>query len=142
MTIAPGPGVTKVPVAALQVDSWPDAGVDPATFVNWTTGFLTARYVRSRVTISPVGAVPVLSAFTPTADKQAKTDSGTATATIGGTFVAFNLSFHKPPFVMPVPIGAGLTASATGVTALGFTLQIFSGTTDVGGSVNWRAQGI
>lgn len=140
-----GPGVSGTPNTGFSLDYWLTGETDPNTYQAWTSGAAQMRYLKGRVTETP-GTVPAyISVFTVQVDDSAATqlDGSNLTVAAGGTAITFATPFHAPPQVTPTYIGSGaLFATATNITTTGCTIHVYNTTgADVGGTVNWTAQG-
>ena len=115
----------------------------------WSVGTVTARYARFRLLQDNSAGACVVTGFVPTADVSTKTDIGTGTAwaspvtvASGGTAITFSQPFHVIPNVQTTAMGVGMTgATAINVTTTGCTLHGWTGSTDSGGAVSWKATG-
>lgn len=140
-----GPGQSGTPGLGLAVDTWLSAGSDLGVFTPWVLGTILMRFLKARLTLNGIvaGAVSYVTSFIPTIDKAPvieHADSVVIGAT--GTAITFPTPFHVIPNVQVTPISAGVTsASATSVTTTGFTAHVFNGGTEVGGTINWVANG-
>lgn len=139
------PGQTGTPTIGYAIDVW-STGSDPAVFAPWTIGTLSLRYLRSEIAITGVanGSIPIITDFTPVIDSApvVEQSNGNVTVAAGGTPIMFPTPFHFPPIVDPTATGVGMTsASAVNITATGFDLHGWTGSTDTGGTASWQAQG-
>ena len=139
------PGQTGTPTIGYAIDTW-STGSDPNTFAPWTIGTLSLRYLRSEIEITSVanGSIPIVTDFTPVIDSApvVEQSNGNVTVAAGGTHITFPTPFHFAPLVTPVATGSGMTsASAVNITATGFDLHGWTGSTDTGGSTSWQAEG-
>jgi len=133
----------------LSIDTWLTGGSDPNTYINWSIGFVTMRYLNARVTYSGItaGNVSYITDFTPSIDDAPQIEnnsSGPAVIAPGGTAVTFATPYHSLPNVVCTAIttGTALTASAAGISSTGFTAHVWNSSgSDVGGSINWQATG-
>ena len=118
-------------------------------FQPWTVGTVTARYICAQLSQTNGAGAAVITGFTLNADVPSKSDTGSGTATAspvavtaGGTAITFTQPFHFPPNVQTSPLGAGMTgASAVNVTTTGCTLHGWTGSSDIGGPISWKATG-
>jgi len=115
----------------------------------WSVGTVTARYAKFRLLQDNSDGACVVTGFIPTADVSSKTDTGAGTASAspvtvasGGTAITFSQPFHAIPNVQTTAMGVGMTgATAVNITTTGCTLHGWTGSTDSGGSVSWKASG-
>jgi Putative phage tail protein len=143
-----GPGGAGNVNTSLGLD-WSVDGVHWAgVYQPWTVGTAMARYIKAQLSQDNSAGACVITGFTITADCPSKTDVGTGasaspvTVAAGGTVITFTQPFHFPPNVQTTAQGAGMTgASAINVTTTGCTLHGWTGGTDSGGPVSWKATG-
>lgn len=143
LVVANGRGVVGTVVYEMDVDYWLSAGSDTGVFALWVNGQLSARYVRSRVAMTP-GSVPgIVTDFTPFADKQVVTQNGTPiTVAAGGTVITFPTPYHSVPLVQCIPTGANV-GWVDNVTATTAKLHVGPDTThDNGGTAGWMSIGV
>lgn len=139
-----GPNGTGTPTVIFEKDSWLSAGADAGTFSTWTSGSLTARFVRMRIKETPGSSPAMISAFSPTIDKTPndQTSTGFIAVSAGGTPVNFPIPYHFLPSVVPAATGSNV-AWVTSVTTTSFILHVGPNiTTDTGGSASWHAFGV
>ena len=144
-----GPGSLGNVNTALAVD-WSSDGVTwQGAWKPWSVGTVIARYAKFRLIQTNDAGACVVTGFAPTADVSSKTDIGAGAAfaspltiAVGGTAITFTQPFHVAPNVQVTPMGTGMTgASAINVTATGCTLHGWTGSSDMGGLVSWKATG-
>jgi Putative phage tail protein len=121
LTFSPGPGVTGSVNVDFQLDSWVNGGADPNSWQSWSAGSVSARYVRTRIVMTPGTSPGIVSAFTPTIDKQPSQQTwANLTVAAGGTAITFSPAYHSLPSVGVTPSGANVgwysDLSTTGVT--------------------------
>jgi hypothetical protein len=140
-----GPGESGQIDSLFEIDTWLTGEVDPATYVQWSVGFVTIRYIKARftLTITP-GSVPYITDFTPTGDRDPKIQDvvGVVIAP-GGTTVTFPLPYHFPPYVQAINAAASaLLVTVTSITETTFVCHMFNTSgSDVGGTINYRCTG-
>ena len=144
-----GPGAQGNVNVAMGLD-WSSDGIAwNGTFQPWTVGTVTARFFKARLTQTNEPGACVVTGFTVAADVSSKTDTGIGTpfaspaaVTAGGLAITFAQPFHLPPNVQTTALGAGMSsASAANVTTAGCTLHGWTGATDSGGLISWKATG-
>lgn len=142
-----GPGQSGG-AAALQyaIDTWLDGHTDPNTYTNWSTGYVDFRYLKGRLTYGGItaGNVSYVTLFTLLADVAPSVQqSGSLTASAGGTTLTFPNPYHTAPYVTATPVsGTALYASVTSVTRSDCVVHVWNSSgTDVGGVVNWNSNG-
>lgn len=127
------------------VDPNVSLSADAGPFTPWTIGDMngtTYQFMFANSTVA--GATPVFSNFTEVVDAEVMTVSASSVAiAANGTAITFSPRFHNVPVVQATVVGAtGLFATVTGVTATGCTIHVFNtSNVDVGGTVNWSAEG-
>ncbi len=140
-----GYGQTGAPAVGMLIDTWLSAGSDLGVFINWIIGFLTFRYLRSKLSYTGItaGNVSYISDFTPTIDNPSNVENSVATIAAGGTTVTFPQQFHAAPYVyVTVIAGASLYGEATAITPTQCVINVFNNAgTSVGGTVNYSATG-
>jgi hypothetical protein len=149
MTTVIGPGDTGPATAVFKIDTWKTGEVDPNTFTTWTVGFITMRYIRSRIELTiTADHVPYIQEFTPFVDATPLDASANGVVvTAPGTPVTFAVPFHDIPYVNTTAIDdTGLYATASDVSETGFTAHVWrpasgGGATAQNGVVNWTANG-
>ncbi|BAE50585.1 phage tail protein [Paramagnetospirillum magneticum] len=105
-------------------------------WTNWTSGTVTAAYVKARLIQDNSAGACVVTGFTPTLDVTPKSEVISAVVPAGGGAVVFAKSYHAPPLVNPGAVGAGVTgATATAVNRTGCIGHVWSNGTDVGGTI-------
>ncbi len=143
--VAPiGPGESGVSSPIFLIDFRLAAG-SYAGFNAFTSGQITARYIKTRAkVVTATGKASILS-FERTADIEERTEnaSGVVIAGSGGTAIIFTNQFSNAPSITVTPQGTGaLFAVISAITGTGFTIQVFNNSgTDVGGTVDWQAIG-
>lgn len=138
-----GPGVVSgFPNPTLEIDYHAGTGYDG--FEPWTIGDVTGRYFKEKLILKTADGVAYISSFKPTLDVVSHTEQATSVVVgSGGTAIVFANRFHFTPNIqITVQGGAGLTASFTGQSAIGFTAHVYDSTgAEVGGTINWTATG-
>src|SRR6185437_1056571 len=118
-TAALGRGQSGTLTPALAIDTWLDGASDPNSFVSWTVGELSFRFLRGEVSLAnTAGAVGYLSQFEIVADQTASVVDGQNNQIVsaGGTAITFDREFHTPPSVIVTVVGASaLFASASAI---------------------------
>lgn len=144
------PGQSGDPDLDFEIDAWLTGAADPASFEEWSTGYLTFRYLRGKLSYSPIaaGAVSYISDFVPSADIAPLIETGgTVVIAAGGTAVEFPQPFHEVPFINPSVIaGTGLYVTIDDPTPTGCTFHVWQQSltgpaADVGGTINYTASG-
>lgn len=114
-------------------------------FEDWTIGLIDARYLKYKATMTAANGVGYMSVFTPVADAEERTESGTVTVASGaGTAVTFGQVFHAVPKIAITPRSStALIGTYDGQTTAGFTAHLFT-TAGVGttGTADWQAVGV
>ncbi len=146
MSAAPGFGESGPADLSLAADTWLTGAGDPGVFVPWSIGYAPMRYLRAKLVYDGIaaGAVSYVTGFTPVIDTAPKIENaGAVTIAPGGTTVTFPTPFHTAPYVTATPVaGTALYATVAIVSATQCTIHVWNaGGADVGGSVNWTAQG-
>ena len=117
----------------------------PTAFEAWpTAGLADFRRLKARVKIDTSTGVASLTAFKPIADVADRTEKAEAvTIAVAGTTITYAERFHVIPNIQVSASGASAlfpVKSAEAVT--GFTVKVYdSGGVDVGGTVDWQANG-
>ncbi|MBI5135770.1 MAG: hypothetical protein HZA24_00375 [Nitrospirae bacterium] len=139
-----GTGVaTGVADPKLEIDHRLEAGAYDG-FTPWAVGQVTARFVKHRLVLDTARGRAKITGFLPTVDVRERTEKATDVAVAaGGTAITFARPFHRKPEVRVTAIGStARIAGANNVTTTGFTAHVFdTGGADVGGTVNWSAEG-
>ncbi len=108
-------------------------------------GYEEARYFKFKFTHDPANGKAVITQFQVALDKALVTlsDQGIAIA-IGGTTITFDAPFHNIPSVTATAIsGSAVFAVIASITTTGFTATVFNAAgTDVGGTINYTANGV
>lgn len=141
-----GVGQSGSPTLDFTMDTWKTGETDPNTFVSPPSGTTLMRYLRGRITYSSIaaGAISLISGFIPFIDKTPSIEQSDTEVTVaaGGTHIDFPTPFHQPPVLTVTPTSTGATsASVANVTATGFDLHVWQGSTDTGGTATWSAKG-
>lgn len=140
-----GPGETGIADPILSIDHRTEAGVYDG-FEDWTIGGVTTRHLKARVKIITATGVAALKAARIILDVQERTEGAksVAIAAGGGTAIAFAEQFHIAPRVdVTADSSTALIATKKNVTTTGFTAQVWNTSgTDVGGTIDWTAEGV
>lgn len=141
-----GPGQSGTPALSYAIDTWLTGASDPDSFTPWTIAQVTMRYLRAELVYAGIaaGSVAVITDFTPMIDKAPSVEQSNGAVGIasGGTHITFPAPFHFAPVVSATATSTGATsASAANVSATGFDLHVWSGSSDTGGTAAWSANG-
>lgn len=140
-----GPGETGSFTQAITADYRTDAGAY-AGFVPLRVESVTARHFKFKVSYdTSAGAAMILKAFTPAVAKRLVVEKRTGVViAVGGNSFGFAKPYHKTPSIGATMIGGStLTPLLSGVSGSGFTLTVYDkADNDVGGTVNWRSEGV
>lgn len=143
-----GPGETGIPDVSFALDSWLSGGTDPGVYTNWSIGFITAEYVKGRITatITP-GEVPYVSTFSVTTDIEPTSVqvTGFAVGSMGTmlNYADYGEAFHSLPNVQVTPTSAGATSgTASAESTTSCTITLYNGTTPVSGTANITITGV
>lgn len=137
-----GPGETSgFPNPKLEIDYHSGAGYDG--YEPWTIGTILARYVRPKLVLLPADGVAYVSRFQNTADIESHTETGVGVVVgASGTAITFTDRYHSAPSIQITVAGAGLFAGFTAASGTGFTAHVYNTAgTEVGGTINWTADG-
>ena len=140
-----GFGQSGNPDFATAIDTWLGGAADPGNFTPWQIGYVTMRYLRAKLSYTPVaGALAYITDFTPTIDAAPTIETGASvTVAPGGTVVTFPAPFHVTPQVVATCVSnTALTVSVVNATPLQCTFHVWSAAgSDVGGTINYQATG-
>lgn len=139
-----GPGESGSIDALYEID-YRKEGDSYDGFESWGGGFVTARYIKQRITIYTSSGVPFLKDFYAVVDLQESTE-GAESVDIpqGGTTITYSSEFHEPPRVIVTPdSNSAVIATKRNVTSADFYCELFDPDgTSVSGKVDWSATGI
>ncbi len=113
-------------------------------FEAWPGGNVEARFIKSRIVLTPADGVAKVSGFNTVADLKERTEGAKGvTIAAAGSAVAFARRFHETPRMKVMNAEASAKIPGfTAVTTTGFTGHVFNtGGSDVGGTVDWEATG-
>lgn len=140
-----GPGETSGdPQPHYEIDYRTEAGGYDG-FEAWGVGNVLARYIKQRIRAVPAEGVAAIRSFRPTVDKLTRAEGAREVAILaGGTPISFTQTFQTAPrVIVTVVSGTALFATAESITTIGFTCHVWdTDGADVGGTVNWHAEGI
>jgi hypothetical protein len=142
-----GPGQSGAAATLqLEIDTWLTGGSDPATYIPWTIGFVTLRYLNAELVYNNItaGNVSYITDFTPIIDTAPTIENaGSVTISAGGTAITFPTPYHTAPYVQVSVVGSSaLYATAASVSTTGFTAHVWNTSgSDVGGVISWSAVG-
>jgi len=140
-----GVGQTGLPSYQFMIDTWLTGGSDPASYEDWTIGYVNMRYLNGQLSLSiTAGSVPYITEFAVVVDA-APVIENVANVVIGagGTAVTFPNPYHSAPYVQATVVGSSaLYATASALSATGCTFHVFDHTgADVGGTITYSATG-
>src|SRR5581483_10892492 len=97
-------------------------------YTNWTVGYQNYRYIKGRLTYNSItqGDISYISDFKLYGDNAPATqESGTFTASPGGSVLTFPNPYHTAPYVTATPVSSGtaLYATASAITATQGTIH-------------------
>jgi len=115
-------------------------------FEDWTIGVITARFIKARAKIVHATGTASLKSIRIVVDIETRRESARSVtiAASGGTNITFQNAFHLIPRVdVTVDSSSALIPTVKNVTTTGFTAQVWNTSdADVGGTINWLAEGV
>lgn len=114
-------------------------------FEDWIKGNATARYIKPRLHIDTTVGVPIVSEFRTVIDLAERTEKASGVVVpAGGTTITFADPYHLPPFVRVFVSGsAALYVVRENITTTGFSVYVYNESgVDVGGTIDWEAEGV
>jgi len=137
-----GPDEDGVAKFDLSIDTRLSAGSYDG-FENWTIGSRDLRYLKQRIQLNTSVGLAFLSQFTPTADIQEVTQTGTESVSISGSSIVFNNQFFLTPKITITPDGGSAVYPVkSNVTSTGFDVTLYdSSGTSVSGTIDYIAVG-
>lgn len=139
------PGETEQPVIDNAID-YIDSSLGYDGYENWAIGYITARYFKFRQFLDgrSWNGLAYLTKYIPSFDAELRTESDTdVTVAVSGTAITFTTQFYNTPNVqVTMAETGGKTPAVSSVSTTGFTITVYNSSgTDVGGVVNWTAEG-
>lgn len=146
-----GVGQTGTPEMQAFIDTWLTGAADPAVYTPWVIGTLYMRYIKGRISASITqGNLFMLTDYTLNVDMSPVTEVPPTNITVPGpntVLTLFPAPFHYAPFVVPVVVSGGTSATASDFHQNGSGLwdgcifHVWNGSTESGGVLTYTATG-
>lgn len=140
-----GPGETIGNASVTLYEDEHTSGGSYHGYLPFTIGQLTFRYLKMRINFDTSKGVPVITTFTPVVDNVPYNQQGTGVVVpSGGLTINYAPQYHaRPSLQVTASGGSALAPVPSGESALGFTVKVYNSSgTDVGGTINWIANGV
>jgi hypothetical protein len=139
-----GPDESGVAAPVFKLDYKVDGGSYDG-FENWSSGQVTARYLKARVYLDTTTGKASVRSFERTSDVEERTESaaGVVVAQTTGKVVTFTKQFNNiPAITVTAQGGSALFPVISSISGTGFTINIYdSAGVDQGGTADWIAMG-